>query len=49
MCRQFVSDMASNHNNPISFLIRKSETRTVSCNLRYGSERTMNKLNSQRS
>ena len=49
LCRQFVSDMASNHNNPISFLIRKSETRTVSCNLRSGSERTVNKLNSQRS
>ena len=44
LCRQFVSNMASNHNNPISFLIPKSETRTVCCNLRSGSERTINKL-----
>ena len=36
--------MASNHNNPISFLIPKSETRSISYNLRSASERTINKL-----
>ena len=42
-CVVDLSDMASNHNNP-SFLIPKSETRSVCYNLRSGSERTVNKL-----
>ena len=36
LCHRFVSDMASNHKNPISFLIPKSQTRTVSNDLRSG-------------
>ena len=35
--------MASYYNNPISFLIPKSETRTVSSNLRSGSKRSKKK------
>ena len=44
LCHRFVSDMASNHTNPISFLIPKSERRTVSYNLRSDSERAIKKI-----
>ena len=36
--------MASNHNNPTSFLIPKSETKSIGYNFPSGSERTLNKL-----
>ena len=44
LCRRFVSDMASNHNNTTSFLIPKSETKSIGYNFPSGSERTLNKL-----
>ena len=44
LCHRFSSVVAGYYNNPISFLIPKPETRTVSYNLRSGSERSINKI-----